>query len=927
MDKRTYAVVDLETTGHSSTNGDRIIQIAIVFIQNGRIGDAYVRFVNPGKEIPAFIRQLTSISDEDVLEAPSFEEIAEEVADLLEGSVFVAHNTDFDLAFLQNEFQRCGIRPWSGQKIDTVELAKIMFPSSPSYRLQDITEELGIPLVSAHRADDDAAATAQLFMACLAKLDDLPRETLELLHRRSFLLKSDLSTVFYEALKAARTRADDDRAISSYRGIPYRIAKAPAEKVTELPNYPESEEAKIALFSKRFNGFEKRDAQFDFMDAVRDVFAEHSEMAAEVPTGIGKTIAYLLPAAIHSVQSGKPVVVSTYTNHLVDKIVGEEMDKVRLLLGAELPVAVLKGREQYISLGKFEELLRITDESYDETFTAMQILVWLTETVTGDLEELNVSGGGQLFLNRIRKRSEQMPPDEKAADYHAKQITACQSANLIITNHSMLLSDLNREQTVLHPLAGVIVDEAHQFVQTASRMNETVFSYTNWKYCMGQVGSDAEGQLLQQMESLNIDCRRESYRPIEKAKLDAAFIDFSVAFENAVDYLTGHKPTTSEKQSGNRITYPLPDTEADPSFREVAFRLSVYLDQADRFAQEVVENRNRLTKKGAAILAEWEYWVRELKIKAGEWIEIFLDDERQDYAVWVEKDRRSIPGSLMVMKTRLYGTGLVRQFAERMKTEQAGIMWTSGTLSVAGDERYVTRQLGMADSVPLLKFDAPPHFYEGAEIFIVEDMPDIQQVAQSDYIEAVANAVVQTVLVTNGRLFVLFTSQDMLRKTYELIVESEQLEDFVLIAQGVSSGSRMRLLKSFRQYSKAVLFGTSSFWEGVDVPGEALSAVIVVRLPFSSPDDPLFKARAAKLTEQGIHPFNGYSLPEAVMRLRQGFGRLIRASSDKGFFILLDRRIETKSYGRRFLESLPDVPIRKVTLENMVTELENCYND
>lgn len=319
--------------------------------------------------------------------------------------------------------------------------------------------------------------------------------------------------------------------------------------------------------------------------------------------------------------------------------------------------------------------------------------------------------------------------------------------------------------------------------------------------------------------------------------------------------------------------------------------------------------------------------MQELKIKAGEWIEIFLDRNQEDYAVWVEKDRRSIPGSLMVMKTRLTGTGLIRQFAERMKQQQAGLLWTSGTLAVAGDERYVMRQLGIADTVPLLKFDAPPHFYEGAEIFIVEDMPDIQQVAQTDYIEAVANAVVETVLVTKGRLFVLFTSQDMLRKTYELIVESEQLEEFVLIAQGVSSGSRMRLLKSFRQYGKAVLFGTNSFWEGVDVPGEALSAVIVVRLPFSSPEDPLFKARAAKLTEQGIHPFNGYSLPEAVMRLRQGFGRLIRASSDKGFFILLDRRIETKSYGRRFLESLPDVPIRKVTLENMVDELENCYND
>ena len=152
---------------------------------------------------------------------------------------------------------------------------------------------------------------------------------------------------------------------------------------------------------------------------------------------------------------------------------------------------VLKGREQYISLGKFEELLRIADESYDETFTIMQILVWLTETVTGDLEELNVSGGGQLFVDRLRKRSNQLAPDELVADYHYKLLEECGHSNLIITNHSMLLSDLNRGQSIFSSLAGLVVDEAHQFVQAATYMNETVFSYTNWKYVMGQLASES----------------------------------------------------------------------------------------------------------------------------------------------------------------------------------------------------------------------------------------------------------------------------------------------------------------------------------------------------------------------------------------------------------------------------------------------------
>ena len=145
MHNKTYAVVDIETTGHSPAKGDRMIQIAIVFIKDGIIGEKYVRFVNPGQKIPAFIRHLTAISDEDVKDAPFFDEIAAEVATLLEGTVFIAHNTDFDLSFLQSEFARCGVGKWTGKKIDTVELSKVLIPSAPSYRLQDITEELGIP--------------------------------------------------------------------------------------------------------------------------------------------------------------------------------------------------------------------------------------------------------------------------------------------------------------------------------------------------------------------------------------------------------------------------------------------------------------------------------------------------------------------------------------------------------------------------------------------------------------------------------------------------------------------------------------------------------------------------------------------------------------------------------------------------------------
>lgn len=924
MDNRTYAVVDLETTGHSPSRGDRIIQIAIVFIEKGTITHRYARFVNPEREIPMFIQQLTAITDEEVRSAQTFEEIAQDVSDMLQGTVFVAHNTDFDLSFLQSEFKRCKVAGWSGKKIDTVELSKILFPSSSSYRLQDLAEDLDIELPAAHRADDDAEATANLLLTALSKLRTLPEETLNLLHRRSFSLRSDISTLIYEALKYARIAPAREK-LPLFRGIPYRHAgKAHGVVAARLP-YPSAEEDKISLLEKGYPSFEYRKSQLMFMDAVWKTLSLQTETVTEVPTGIGKTVGYLLPAALHSLQTGKPVVISTFTNHLVDKILEDEVGRIRKMLGIDCAAAVLKGKEQYISLGKFEELLRITDESYDETFTIMQVLVWLTDTVTGDVNELNVSGGGQLFIDRIRKRNNLLKEDEKAADYHLRAMDACSRSNLVITNHSMLLSDSNRDQKIFQNLSGLIIDEAHQFIHTAANSNETVLSYMNWKYIMGQLGSDAEGQLLHQVMKLHR--KYGNYENRIFGLLASSFEQFTSSFDDVATMLSNHRPQVKGGQQGNRVIFGIEELSGNESlFSAMAEKMNGYIEQVQLISSRLEAHHEKMTLKEQAFLSEWKYWLRELKIKAGEWVEIFLDKKCENFTVWIEKDKRSLPGSLNVVKSPVDGAEITKTFIKTFKEEKIGIVWTSATMTINQDERFVSRQLGIADHVPVLTFDAPDHFYDNAKIFIVEDMPSIQHVSQSDYIEAVSDAVVQTVMATGGRLFVLFTSQDMLRKTYELILESELLNDYALIAQGVSSGSRMKLLKSFRQFNKSILFGTNSFWEGVDVPGEALSAIIIVRLPFSSPDEVVFKARAARLAASGSNPFTDLSLPEAILRFRQGFGRLIRSSGDSGFFIILDRRIDTKSYGKRFLDALPPVPVRKVSLEHMVQSLEDCYN-
>ncbi|WP_298469476.1 ATP-dependent DNA helicase DinG [Psychrobacillus sp. FSL W7-1457] len=916
LENHKYAVVDIETTGHSSANGDRIIQLAIVFIENNKITGSFNTFVNPQKQIPLFIQDLTNIKEEDVKDAPRFEEIAPKVLEMLQDHIFVAHNTNFDLTFLQQELKRVGLPKLVCKSIDTVEFAKLMFPNIYSYKLQDIANELHIELESAHRADDDAKATAYLLLKCFDQLQTLPMKTIELLHKRSFQLKSNLALIFFEVLTMKR-KMYDSKDYLEYRGIPLQYERdEPLPTQSELV-YPSSFDEKKQLFQQGSLKLEERTGQFELMDRIHLALSESREIVCEAETGIGKTLGYLIPAAIYGIEQGKPIIISTYTTHLIDQLINEEIPKLHDILNINLRVAKLKGINHYIDLYRFWEHLQQDDESYDETFTIMQILVWLTMTEEGDLSELNVSGGGLLFVDKIRRTSEKMINDVKGIDFYERALLRSKDCDILVTNHSMIIADKDREVKLLENGCATIIDEAHQMIHASISRKERIFSYTNWKYILGQFGTLDTDHLLYKLSLINVSLS-------VRLRIEKLFVNVVESFDLAMSHIISSIQSFPHKSKSTKRTNTMEELELDKSyFIKVAKNLQTFIYSTKPYVGS--SKKNLLDPQLIVIVNEWEYWLRELEIKVSEWDEIFLQDGEEE-AKWLELDNRSVPGSLTIIKRPLDYQEDIKEAMAPLR-DSGGIIWTSGTLTVPSNKYFITSQLGLSSSVPIHQFKVESNFYNGAELLIIEDMPDIQQVSQSDYIESVAEAIVQTVLVTGGRCFVLFTSQDMLRKTVELIQETNLLEDYMLFAQGITTGSRMRLLKSFQRFSKSVLFGTNSFWEGVDVPGEALSVVIMVRLPFSSPDDPLFKKRAELMSRNGLNPFSSYSLPEAVLRFRQGFGRLIRSSADKGVFIVLDRRIETKSYGADFLQAIPNIPVKKVSLENIVLELENWYTN
>ena len=204
------------------------------------------------------------------------------------------------------------------------------------------------------------------------------------------------------------------------------------------------------------------------------------------------------------------------------------------------------------------------------------------------------------------------------------------------------------------------------------------------------------------------------------------------------------------------------------------------------------------------------------------------------------------------------------------------------------------------------------------KLIVPEDLPEINMVSVDEYVASIAEHIISIAEATKGRMLILFTSYEMLKKAYEIIKESGFLDDFALIAQGITSGSRSRLTRNFQRFEKAILFGTSSFWEGIDIPGEDLSCLIIVRLPFSPPDEPLTAAKCEKIKNNGGNPFQDFSLPEAVIRFKQGFGRLIRTKTDRGIIFVFDRRLVTTRYGKDFLESIPKVSVEKRNIGEIV---------
>jgi ATP-dependent DNA helicase DinG len=638
----------------------------------------------------------------------------------------------------------------------------------------------------------------------------------------------------------------------------------------------------------------------------------------------------LWPSLQFAKQHKERVVISTFTTQLQEQLLQKEIKLLEKICPVSFQTVLLKGKSHYINLFKFEQSLREADSQYDVVLTKMQILVWLTRTETGDVDELNLTSGGQLFWNRLRHDGWHLPHSKDpwvSKDFYLLARKRAQTADIIITNHSMLLSDIINKGNLIPSFDYLVVDEAHHLEKSARQHLGIVLDYLSIKFTASQLGTLDQKQLYDRLYRLMNRYGVEG--TLHSFELDTHVQQFYIDLEEAMTVLTNAFYKNAKKRTGAqkiqlRISEEMRKSRSWQPVQMAMERVISRMKLIDKEFQVILDTikskKIKLEDSEKALVEEFYSFLIEWNELNEQFRAVFLK-EMNDFVLWLDGDTRSLPNSLVIQAQPV---AVAQNLKEELFAKKKGIVLTSATLTVSDSFNYFLNEIGLArEEIKELQLSSPFDYDQSATLFIPNDVPEIQHVSNEEYIEAISSHLIGVAQATKGRMLILFTSYDMLRKTYELMKESGLLEDYVLIAQGITSGSRTRLTKNFQRFDKAILFGTSSFWEGVDIPGEDLSCLALVRLPFSPPDEPVTQAKSEILKAQGKNPFSSHSLPEAIIRFKQGVGRLIRRSSDRGIVIVYDRRIKTTRYGNAFIQSIPSMNVKEGDLFDLIEWIED----
>jgi len=503
------------------------------------------------------------------------------------------------------------------------------------------------------------------------------------------------------------------------------------------------------------------------------------------------------------------------------------------------------------------------------------------------------------------------------------------TADLIITNHALLLSDIKSNFSLLPDYNELVIDEAHHLEDVTSEYFGVTLDYFSIQVILNQIGLIEGQELLKRIitiaNEIGLDLS-QNITIVEERYIEGKNL-IDDLFRSIRAYAFTKKNTTTKNEIGRVIYRFHTATEDGPLWKEVKNNAFLSIEKLDdlKFSIQALHDeleliKERLPYNQIGILSDIKSVSKALE-EIGNCLCKLLFEHDANNVTWCEYEPKGAQNSAFLYSQPIDTSDIL---ADRLFAKKQSVILTSATLAVEDSFQYSMTSMGLLDFEVVTKRIATPFSYrDQARLLIPTDVPEIKDVEQNKFIEEIANKIIQIADVTKGRMLVLFTAYEMLEKTYYIVKAAPKMERFLVIGQGISSGSRAKLTKNFKQHNQAILFGTSSFWEGIDIPGEDLSCIVIVRLPFSPPDHAVMAAKAELMKREGKNAFMDLFLPQAILRFKQGFGRLIRARNDRGVVIVLDRRLKSKGYGKKFLKALPPIEIYEEETEQLLKKLSD----
>lgn len=912
-----HVALDLETTGLDRAR-DSIIEVGAIKFQGDEVIDTFQTFVNPGRAIPEFVQRLTGISPSQVKRAPSFSSIAGQLQDFVSDHPIICHNVSFDREFLD----RHGL-PLNNAAYDTWDLASALLPRSPQYSLAYLSRYLQVEHDNPHRALGDATATYLVFIKLLRLAQNLDPGLLAHIVKLAVRSQWSIAPLFLGLHSAV---SQDGPTAYGFTGLDLdnlavRLGR-PEKRRADSRLSSLDEEAIIKLlsangpFAQTFSGFEHRPEQEEMLAGVTRAIYRSQHLVVEGGTGVGKSIAYLLPAVLFALSKGQRVVVSTNTINLQEQLLKKDipalvsvLEEAGLVEKNTVKAALLKGRNNYLCLHRWNYLARSENLTSDDARLLSKTAVWLQDTVSGDRGEINLSGRDSFTWSRVSAGEKGFCPGLRDGGpcFLRSARERAEQAHIVVVNHALLLSDLVRGGSLIPDYQYLVIDEAHHLEDEATRQLGFDIPRERLEECI-----ELQGRLITQLrlalaaEDLAAAVRQEGDRAIANVETSSATLrDYWARLWAAGErFLNALKDGDSADQSQVLL---------EPSLRRQGIwsELALAWENLDVKVVQSIEALSRLqrflettTLPGAndqpALAMETANVQDSLQVLRGQ-LESVLGNPDDQIIHWMDRDQSNGDVSFHAVPLEVGAT-----LAEELYSRKESVVLTSATLSTEGNFEYLVRRTGLPEERQELLVGSPFDYQKAALLLIPDDMPSPNA---DGYLEAMSRVLVDLGKSLGGRTMALFTSYAALRGVANRVRAPLMAEGIQVLAQSVD-GPPQQLIARFTENPRSLLLGTSSFWEGVDLPSGVLKALVLTRLPFQVPTDPVVKARS----EQYQDPFKDYSIPQAVLRFRQGIGRLIRNKEDKGAIVVLDRRITGRSYGQSFLQSIPPCTLKPSSL-------------